>query len=105
MQKVIINKPAVDVIKLSNLTGKEIIAYRSNNSDNYCLLAKLSTRDDMPNHIGFAYGFVPLSTSNASPRYASQTWKESIRLAGATHDIMKFNSMNEMLTAMVNKTF
>ena len=101
MQKVIIKPVAAKEIKLNDLQGNEIVAYRSQNSPNYCILAKLTQKDFGQQK----YGFVALNCSNSSPRYVGDTWYDAIATAGKSREIMVFASMDEMLTAMLNKTF
>lgn len=92
------------------MSGTEIVAYRSLNSEGYCVLAKLTSKNlfeksgrGFPNAAQF--GFVALNSSTSEPRFVGNTWQESIKLASANRDVMTFMTMQEMLTAMVNKTF
>ena len=101
MQKIIIKPVAAKEIKLNDLQGNEIVAYRSQNSPNYCVLAKLTQKDFGQQK----YGFVALNCSDTPPRFVGNTWYEAITIAGKNRDVMVFTSMDEMLTAMLNKTF
>jgi len=101
MQKIIVTQTATE-IKLDSLQGNEIVAYRSQNSENYCILARLTKKEDGHNQ---KFGFVAMNCSNSSPRFAEKTWYDSIRLASKTRSIVTFANMTELLTAMLNKTF
>jgi hypothetical protein len=100
MQKIIVTQTATE-IKLDNLQGNEIVAYRSQNSVNYCILARLTKKDDGQQK----YGFVAMNCSDSSPRFVEKTWFDAIRLASKTRSVVTFANMNELLTAMLNKTF
>lgn len=110
MQKIIVKDTSKEV-RLENMSGTEIVAYRSLNSDGYCVLAKLTSKNlfEKSGRGSFAnaaqFGFVALNSSTSEPRFVGNTWQESIKLASANRDVMTFKTMQEMLTAMVNKTF
>lgn len=112
MRKIIV-KDTTKEVRLENLMGSEIVAYRSLNSDGYCILTKLTsktlferaTESRNKTFNTTMYGFVALNSSTAEPRFTASSWGESIKLASANRDVMTFSNMQEMLTAMVNKSF
>ena len=100
MKKIIVSEVPKEV-KLNDMIGNEIVAYRSLNSEGYCILSKLTKRADGEQ----VYGFITLNASNSSPRFEGRNWFEAIKTASASRTIYTFNNMEEMLKAMVNKTF
>ena len=112
MQKIIVKNTAKE-IRLENMMGTEIVAYHSLNSDAYCVLTKLTSKNlferatEVRNRTfnTTMYGFVPLNSSTSEPRFVATTWQDAIKLASEKRDVMTFKTMQEMLTAMVNKAF
>jgi hypothetical protein len=102
-------------VRLQNLVGSEIVAYRSKNSENFCILTKLTSKTifekaltaaqkygGAPNSV---YGFVALNSSTSEPRFIANTWQGAIELASKSREVFTFTSMKEMLESMVNNKF
>lgn len=99
MKNIIVS--ATEDIRVEDLTGREIVAYRSHNSENYCVLAKLTQVANVQ-----MYGFVPLNGFDQSPRFMGLSPKDSIeKCFKKGRKAVAFSNMKEMLTAMLNKSF
>jgi hypothetical protein len=111
MRKIVTEVKPTEV-RLQNLQGTEIVAYRSKNSDNYCVLTKLTSRTLFERALpqnrvvnASAFGFVALNSSTSEPRFVASSWQGAIELASKSRDIYTFTSMKEMLESMVNNRF
>ena len=93
----LINKEKKTEVTISDLNGDELIAYKcKSDSGAYAVLSKLTN---------FQWGFIPLNNSNSNPRYIGKGWFSSIKEASKSRDLKVFDSMKEMLSAMINKEF
>ena len=109
MRKIITEAKPTEVLS-RNLMGNEIVTYRSKNSENYCVLSKLTSKTIFEKARGNTagknmYGFIALNGSSNEPRFASETWQGAIELASQSRDLYTFPNMKEMLLAMVNNKF
>lgn len=104
-------EPNPELVDLRNLTGNEIIAYRSNSdNNNYCILSKLNSNGfrnkNLHRNYDAIYGFVPLNTSNSNPRFCNNSWQGAIQQAvNSKRNVMVFNSQDELLRAILNREF
>jgi hypothetical protein len=104
MKKIIsVAKP--QEVRSSELKGNEVVAYRSKNSENYCILAKLVNKKMYGDKVQEVFGFVPLGSSSSEPRFVSDTWQGAIEVASQTRSVFMFETWQEMLQAMLNKRF
>lgn len=112
MRKIITEAKPTEVLS-RNLVGTEIVAYRSKNSENYCILTKLTSKtlfekalSNAHRHQGTnVYGFVALNSSTSEPRFVANSWLGAIELASQSRDLYTFPNMKEMLLDMVNNKF
>ncbi len=101
MIKIVKNLPpsgimTVDQLRMSTIPTL-IAAYRSANSNAYNILTKLGKNTSKS-------GFVPLNGYN-EPKYIAENAYEAIETASKNRTVFLFETMEEMLKAMVNKEF
>lgn len=114
MKQIITKEPEAKVITLDKLKetsrGSVIAAYRCANSDAYCVLAEIShimTSNNTEISIYGkmkAFGFIPLNGAGAGRFVKYNIW-ECIELASQSRKVYLFNSMREMLKAMLDNSF
>ena len=106
--KNIINEEKSKDVRVSNLLGNEIVAYKckstsSIKSQNYAVLARLHGTYPCPSQN--SYGFIPLGESDKKPRYMAASWRECVKLASENRDLKIFDSFQEMVESMAKKLF
>lgn len=90
------------------LTGKEFVVYASpkensvTKQSSYCVLSRLEggTREK-PGR----FGFININYTSTSASFVSDTIEESVMKAAKNRDVRVFDTLEEMLTAILNKTF
>ena len=91
-------------VSADRLTGKEFAAYATKKGDpstGYCVITKLQNHQN-----GAAqYGFVNLTKVNTEPTFVGSTYLESIFLASKKRDVCTFDTYEELLTAILAKSF
>ena len=101
MKRIVKVLPPDAVITVNQLRSSDhapvIAAYRSANSEAYCVLSQVS-KD------GYRAAFIPLNGAQ-KPRYFGENVYDAIEKASASRSVFLFSSMEEMLKAMVNKSF
>lgn len=96
--KQIIPEENISQITPEQLLGREFIAYKSqsNRNSGYCVLTKLDE---------IKYGFIPLNYPHRTPRYIGTSYKNAINKAAEKRDVRAFDTLEEMLEAIVNQNF
>ena len=100
--KLIITPEKAQEIRVSELKGKELVAYRCRRSEGntdsptYAVLSKLGSS---------RYGFVPLNYSNSNPTFEGHSWQEAVEIASKNRQLAAFDSMKEMIEAMHTNKF
>jgi hypothetical protein len=97
-----------DQIRIDELKGCELIAYRSNGSkDAYCVLSPIDNLKTKTTQSGVkSYAFVSLAYSSGTHlRYQTPSWHETVKLASKHRQLYVFSSMRDMLAAMVDGGF
>jgi hypothetical protein len=95
MQKIVIEKPKE--ITIDSLSGSELVAYRSQNSEGVCVLSKINKAN--------SFGFIRLSNSNSHPVFVADGWFNSVKAAASARQLVAFDNINEMVEAIVSKKF
>ncbi len=96
MQKIINDSLPCEIL-VDSLSGTELVAYRSHNSEGVCVLSKLNK--------GNTYGFVRLSNSISAPVFVGEGWYGSVHLAAKARQLYAFENMEELLISILNNKF
>lgn len=91
----------------SALTGKEFIAYatkieRPGQKSTYCVLSRL---EGGTKEVPGKFGFINLGYTATSASFVCDTIEECVSRASKGRDVRVFDTMEEMLAAILNKSF
>lgn len=94
----------ITIEELERVCGSNLIAaYKSANSENYCVLACLQKPIRENNYVS-QFGFVPLN-GITEPRYAAYNLIECLKKVSTQRKLYIFDNMKELITAISNSTF
>lgn len=106
--KKVIRPDDKDYLLPSKLTGKEFVAYATKKENaltqqsTYCILSRLEGGDKEKKG---RFGFINLAYTSTSASFVSDTIEESVTRAAKSREVRVFDTMEEMLTAILNKAF
>jgi len=103
MQKILISQPK-DTISVDDICCAAIVAYKSKDGKNYCILKKL-TKGTRENLYKESWGFIPISGGDDTARYISGSWRESINLVNGNRTLFYFESGTKLIDAIYHKKF
>ena len=102
-----------DFVKLDKLTGKEFAAYSTKVVHNKGVLA-IVTAEPTPVITGYCvlsrlengnFGFVNLSRVGTAPSFVGTSYEDSMAKCSKKREVCVFDSYEEMLTAILAKSF
>jgi len=95
--KRIISEPEVTyTIRVEELTGREIIAYRCPNSDSVHILQRLNRKEDK-------WGFVSLAYPSSGPTFIKDTFHECVKVVMKNRKPMMFDNQADLVYAIQGK--
>ncbi len=90
-----------NTITVNELTGKELVAYKSKDGKKFGYLSRLNS-NGQPD----SFGFISLYDTGRPPSFISNSALKSIQIAiDAQRDVRMFATTEEMLDAIRNQTF
>lgn len=95
MQLVILETPKPLTKLVSQLTGKEILAYKCPNSNTICIIAKFAN---------WQYGFVPLNKHIYGGAYIGDSFQDTATKAAKERRVYAFDDVIDFSKALQNGT-